>query len=51
MTHEIAAFLAFVAAAESGRPWEGHNRVTEQTLSLMDQVRRQTGIDFILRTS
>ena len=51
LTHEIAAFLAFVAAAESGRPWEGHNRVTEQTLSLMDQVRRQTGIDFILRTS
>jgi len=52
MAHEIAAFLAYTAAAsEGGRPWEAHNRDTARTLSLMDEVRRQTGIDFVLHTS
>lgn len=52
MSHEIAAFMAFTsAAARGGRPWEEHNRITAQTLSLMDELRRQTGIDFVLRTS
>lgn len=47
MTHEIAAFLAFASApTESNHPWEAHNRVTWQALSLMDELRHQTGIDF-----
>ena len=48
MAHEIGAFISFVEDAARGlRSWERHNRVTEQTLSLMDEIRRQTGIDFI----
>lgn len=47
MTHEIAAFLAFASTLTSPEhPWEAHNRVTWQALSLMDEFRRQTGIDF-----
>lgn len=48
MAHELNAFLGFVAAAKEGkRPWENCSQVTEQTLSLMDEIRRQTGIDFL----
>lgn len=48
MAHEIAAFLSFAkAAAEGERPWEAYNLITEQTLSLMDEIRRKTGIDFV----
>lgn len=50
MSHELNAFLGFLAARAGTRPWEVHNQVTEQTLSLMDEIRRQTGIDFVLRT-
>ena len=47
MHHEIRAFMDF-AAYPTGeeRPWERFNCVTEQTLSLMDEIRSQTGIDF-----
>lgn len=51
MSHEIAAFMAYTSAPPAaGRPWETHNRLTEQSLALMDEIRRQTGIDFIPRT-
>ena len=51
MAHEIAAFLSFASAAPgAGRPWEAHNQVTRQSLALMDEIRRQTGIDFIQYT-
>lgn len=45
MAHEIAAFMDFAAHPEEGA-WEPFNRVTEQTLALMDEIRGQTGIDF-----
>lgn len=45
MVHEIAAFMGFVARPEE-RLWEPFNRVTGQTLALMDEIRWQTGIDF-----
>ena len=48
MAHEIAAFMDFAARPEE-RLWEPFNRVTEQTLALMDEIRRQTGIDFVLK--
>jgi scyllo-inositol 2-dehydrogenase (NADP+) len=52
MAHEISAFLSFadLAARSGDRPWEAFNRCTEQTLSLMDEIRRQNGIDFSLQT-
>ena len=47
MDHEIRAFMDFAARCTDGaRPWEEFNLITEQTLSLMDAIRRQTGIDF-----
>ena len=47
MDHEIRAFMDFAAHCTDGaRPWEEFNLITEQTLSLMDEIRRQTGIDF-----
>lgn len=47
MDHEIRAFMDFAAMdADGARPWEKFNLITEQTLSLMDEIRRQTGIDF-----
>ena len=47
MSHEIAAFMAYASAPPSaGSPWEAHNQLTEQSLALMDEIRRQTGIDF-----
>lgn len=47
MAHEIAAFMRYAQAARGGaRPWEAHNRTTAQTLGLLDEIRRQTGIDF-----
>lgn len=49
MAHEIAAFMDFAARPEE-RPWEPFNRVSEQTLALMDEIRRQTGIDFVRKS-
>jgi len=46
MHHEIAAFMAFAAAPAGERPWEIHNRVTEDSLALMDEIRKETRIDF-----
>ena len=47
MDHEIRAFMNFAASdALEERPWEKYNLITEQTLFLMDEIRRQTGIDF-----
>lgn len=43
MKHEILAFMEFV---DGKRSWEDYNRFTEQTLTVMDEIRRQTGIDF-----
>lgn len=48
MAHEISAFMGFAARPEE-RLWEPFNRVTGQTLALMDEIRRQTGIDFVRR--
>lgn len=48
MAHEIAAFMDFAAHLKE-RPWEHFNRVTEQTLALLDEIRWQTGIDFTER--
>lgn len=48
MSHEIAAFISFAGAPAGERPWEPFHQVTEDTLSLMDEVRCQTGIDFKL---
>lgn len=45
MAHEITAFMDFATHPEEGA-WEPFNRVTEQTLALMDEIRGQTGIDF-----
>lgn len=48
MSHEIRAFMDFAAAsAEGSCPWESYNQVTEQVLALMDEIRSQTGIDFV----
>ena len=48
MSHEIRAFMDFAAISEEdSRPWESYNQVTEQVLALMDDIRSQTGIDFI----
>lgn len=47
MDHEIRAFMEFAAEASCGRcTWEHFNRVTCQTLAVMDDIRCQTGIDF-----
>lgn len=47
MCHEIRAFMDFAAHAGAGdRPWEDLNRVTAETLALMDEIRVQNGIDF-----
>ena len=46
MSHEIAAFMGFAAGLRETRAWESYNRVTEDELGLMDEIRRQTGIDF-----
>ena len=46
MHHEIRAFMDFAAEAAAARPWEKYNEVTLQTLAVMDEIRRQTGIDF-----
>lgn len=47
MEHEIRAFMGFARdAAEGYRTWEQYNRITLQTLTVMDEIRRQCGIDF-----
>lgn len=46
MHHEIRAFMDFAAICDGTRPWEQYNRVSEQTLTVMDEIRRQNGIDF-----
>lgn len=48
MRHEISAFMDFAACPED-RLWEPFHEVTEQTLTLMDEIRRKTGIDFVLK--
>ena len=48
MSHEIRSFMDFAeASGEEGRPWEDYNQVTGRVLALMDEIRSQTGIDFI----
>lgn len=46
MCHEIRAFMDFAGLPAGGRPWKHYNQITQDTLALMDEIRRQTGIDF-----
>lgn len=43
MRHELAAFMEM---AEGRRDAEGYQRITEQTLRVMDVIRARAGIDF-----
>lgn len=50
MAHEISAFMRFCEpAAREARPWKQYNAVTAATLAVMDDIRAQTGVDFIRR--
>lgn len=50
MSHEIAAFMRFCEpAVRHTRPWARYNAVTVAALAVMDDIRAQTGVDFILR--
>ncbi len=51
MAHEIRAFQRFAEDAMQGKRDEmtRRNSVTEKTLFMMDEIRRQTGIDFVRR--
>ncbi|MGN1068315.1 MAG: hypothetical protein ACI4RE_05390, partial [Christensenellales bacterium] len=51
MAHEIRAFQRFAEDAMQGKRDEmtRRNSVTEKTLFIMDEIRRQTGIDFVRR--
>ena len=50
MAHEIAAFMRFCEpAARADRPWVRYNEATEAALTVMDEIRAQTGVDFIRR--
>ena len=46
MCHEIRAFMEFCCQPPGAEPWKPYHQITQDTLSLMDEIRRQTGIDF-----